>query len=66
VSEALPELLDAKALQQEMGITRAAAEKVMRHVPIVRIPGLRKTYCRRVDVERKLEEWTFGKDQVPA
>jgi len=66
VTDWLPELLDAKALQRELGVTRAAAEAIMRAVPVVSIPGLRKTYCRRVDVARLLEERTFAKDQVPA
>jgi len=66
VSDRLPELLDAKALQAELGVTRAAAEAIMRAVLVVSIPGLRKTYCRRADVARLLEERTFAKDQVPA
>jgi len=62
----LPELLDAKALQAELGVTRAAAEAIMRRVPVVQIEGLRKTYCRRTDVARYLDSRTFAKDQVPA
>jgi hypothetical protein len=50
VSEHLPELLDAKHLQAELGITRAAAEVIMRQLPIVTIEGLRKIYVRRADV----------------
>jgi hypothetical protein len=66
VSERLPELLDAKALQAELGVTRAAAEALMRKVPIVLIEGLRKVYVRRGDVARYLEARTFAKDEVPA
>jgi hypothetical protein len=66
VSEPLPELLDAKALQRELGVTRAAAEKIMQALPIVQIPGLRKVFVRRPDVEQLLERCTFSKDQVPA
>jgi hypothetical protein len=66
VSERLPELLDAKALRAELGISRAAAEAIMRLVPSVVIPGLRKSYCRREDVRRLLEERTFEKDRVVA
>ena len=65
MSEPLPELLDVKALRAELGVSRAAAETIMRLVPVVVIPGLRKTYCRRADVARLLEERTFGKDEVP-
>jgi hypothetical protein len=66
VSEALPELLDAKRLQAELGVTRASAEAVMRQLPVVQIPGLRKSYVRRDDVAALLERSTFTKDQVPS
>jgi hypothetical protein len=66
VSEPLPELLDAKHLAAELGVTRAAAEAIMRRLPVVSIEGLRKTYVRRADVRRYLEERTFAKDEVPA
>ena len=66
VSDHLPHLLDCKGLQLEHGVTRAAADKIMEPLPEVRLPGLRKRYVRRSDVERLLEEHTFGKDQVLA
>ncbi len=66
MSDLLPKLLDAKHLAGELGITRAAAEKMMQSLPIVQVPGLRKVYVRRSDVERLLEACTFAKDQVPA
>jgi hypothetical protein len=66
VSEPLPQLLDAKALQAELGVTRAAAEAIMRQLPTVQLPGLRKVYVRRSDVARLIEERTFSKDDVPA
>ena len=66
LTEPLPQLLDAKALQAELGITRAAAEKIMVNLPIVQVPGLRKVYVRRPDVEALLETCTFAKDEVPA
>jgi hypothetical protein len=65
MSEPLPDLLDAKRLQAELGVTRAAAEKIMRQLPVVSIPGLRKVYVLRVDVQRLLDANTFAKDQVP-
>jgi hypothetical protein len=65
VSEQLPELLDVRRLRTELGISRAAAEAIMRVVPTVVIPGLRKSFCRRRDVERLLEQVTYAKDQVP-
>jgi hypothetical protein len=66
VSEPLPELLDAKALRAELGVTRAAAEAIMRRLPVVQIEDLRKTYVRRSDVAAYLERRTFTNDQVPA
>jgi hypothetical protein len=39
VSEPLPELLKVNGLA-ELGVTRAAAEAVMRHLPVVQIEGL--------------------------
>jgi hypothetical protein len=65
VSEPLPQLLDAKGLQAELGITRAAAQKVIEQLPVVQLPGLRKVYVRRPDVERLLAEHTYEKNQVP-
>jgi hypothetical protein len=62
----LPQLLDCKALQAELGITRAAAEAVMRQLDIVQIEDLRKTYVKRKDVLAYLEARTFSKDQVAA
>lgn len=62
---ALPELLDAKALRDELGVTRAAAEAIMRRLPVVQVEGLRKVYVRRADVARYLDEHTFLNHQVP-
>ena len=61
----LPQLLDVKALRAELGVTRAAAEKLMRRLPVVQIEGLRKTYVRRGDVAAYLEARTFSNGQVP-
>jgi hypothetical protein len=66
VTDRLPELLDVKALRAELGVSRAAAEAIVRRLPIVQIEDLRKTYVRREDVRRYLEERTFTKDEVPA
>jgi len=66
VTERLPELLDAKRLKGELGVTRAAAEKIMRQLPSVQIEGLRKVYVRRGDVQRLIDTRTFAKDEVPA
>ncbi len=66
MSERLPELLDVKALQAELGITRAAAEAIMRQLPVVQFEGLRKVYVRRQDVARLIEARTFAKTEVAA
>jgi hypothetical protein len=65
VSQPLPQLLDAKHLAAELAVTRAAAEKIMVKLPIVQVPGLRKVYVRRPDVEKLLEACTFAKDEIP-
>jgi hypothetical protein len=65
VTERLPELLDAKGLMAELRVTRAVAEKVMRQLPVVTFPDVRKVYVRRSDVARLIEARTFSKDQVP-
>jgi len=66
VSDPLPELLDAKRLQAELGVTRAAAEAIMRRLPVVQFQGLRKTYVKRADVAAYVEARTFAKDAVPS
>ena len=66
VSDRLPELLDAKALRAELGITRAAAEAIMRRLPVVQIEELRKVYVRRSDVASYLDARTFEKQEVPS
>jgi hypothetical protein len=64
VSEPLPELLDAKRLQAELGVTRAAAEAIMRKLPAIHFEDLRKTYVTRASVAVLIEERTFSKDAV--
>ena len=65
MTDRLPEL-DCRRLMVETGLTRAAAERLMRNVPTVQIEGLRKTYVRRSDVAAYLEARTFEKTEVPA
>lgn len=54
--ERLPRLLDCRHLREELGISRAAAEAIMRSLPVIEPPGLRKVYVRRADVLRFLED----------
>lgn len=63
---ALPQLLDAKRLAAELGVTRSAAEAIMRKLPTVNIDGLRKVYVRRDHVQELIEKRTFGKDEIPS
>jgi len=67
MSGLLPELLDARKLAGELGVTRAVAEKVMRSLPVVEFPGIRKVYVRRDHLADYLDrctspgEWRFVK-----
>lgn len=54
----LPKLIDCRGLMDELGVKRNVAEKIMRAVPKVTVDGVRKTYVRRADVARYLEERT--------
>lgn len=54
----LPRLLDQRGIAEELGVTRAAAERIMQQVPKVHVKGLRKVYVKRDDVMRMLEEGT--------
>lgn len=54
----LPELLDCAKLARELGVTRSAAEAIMRRLPKVHPDGLRKVYVRRADVAAYLERAT--------
>jgi hypothetical protein len=66
VSERLPQLIDCKRLQDELGVKRATAEAIMRQLPVVQLPDLRKVFVRRSDVAALLERCTYANDQVPA
>ena len=54
----LPRLIDQRGIAEELGVTRAAAEKIMQQVPKVHVPGLRKVYVMREDVVRVIEAGT--------
>lgn len=66
MSERLPELLDAKALQTELGITRSTAEAIMRRLPVVQLDCARKVFVKRSDVAAYIEAMTFQQDEVPS
>jgi hypothetical protein len=50
--------MDCRAIMAELGVKRATAEAIMRQIPKVQLPGLRKVFVYRRDVEQLLEECT--------
>ena len=54
----LPKLVSCRQIQEELGVTRATAEAVMRQLEKIRFPGSRRVYVRRRDVDRLIEEST--------
>ena len=58
VAERLPRLIDRRGIADELGVTKAAAERIMRQLPKVHIAGLRKVYVKRDDVRRLIEQGT--------
>jgi len=55
----LPGLIDQKHLGQELGVGHGTVEAIFRQVPVVAIPGHRKVFVRRTDVERFLSQHTY-------
>ncbi|MCY4087079.1 MAG: hypothetical protein OXG37_09420 [Actinomycetia bacterium] len=54
----LPGLITCQQIQEELGVTRAAAESVMRQLKKIRFPGSRRVYVRHDDVRRQIEQST--------
>jgi hypothetical protein len=54
----LGKLMDCATVQRELGISRKAAEAIMRKLPKVEFEGLRKVYVKRADVERLIADRT--------
>ncbi len=52
------ELVDNAAIRRWLGVTEAAADAMMRRVPKVNLPDLRKVYVRRRELERLIDENT--------
>ena len=59
VTVSLPGLLDRKTLADELGVTRATVDAIFRALPVVALPGLRKPFVRRADVQALLEQHTY-------
>jgi hypothetical protein len=51
-------LLDARAVMRKLGVTRAAAERIMRRLPLVTPEELRKVYVRADDLAEYLDRCT--------
>jgi hypothetical protein len=60
VTQQLPKLIDCAGLQRELGVKRATAEAIMRQLPKVQVPGVKKVYVRRRDVDELLEKNTVA------
>jgi hypothetical protein len=54
------ELVDNAAIRRWLGVTEAAADAMMRRVPKVNLPDLRKVYVRRRELERLIDEHTHA------
>lgn len=52
----LPELIDTRTIAEELGVNRGVAEALMRRLPKQEIPGCRRLFVRRTDVERLLAQ----------
>jgi hypothetical protein len=48
-------LYDCARLSRELGISRRAAEAIMRQVPKQHVPDLKKVYVRGADVQQFLD-----------
>jgi hypothetical protein len=58
VSAALPSLMDCAAIMRELGVKRATAEAIMRKIPKVDDPDIRKVFVKRADVLAWVEQNT--------
>jgi hypothetical protein len=52
---ALPRLIDAKGIAQELGVTRAVARSMIDQLSQVRVPGVRKVYVTREELAALIE-----------
>jgi hypothetical protein len=49
---------------ESLGFGRRAVDALVRACPVVAIPGVRRTYVRKADVEAYLESHTYTDDEV--
>lgn len=66
MTEQKSKLIDRKRLMTEYGFTGSSADRLIRdeRVRTVHLPGERKTYIVRADVDRIVDEHTYAKDRV--
>lgn len=57
-------LLDRKAIASDYGLRRVDVDRVFRTLPVVALPGSRKVYVRRADLEQLLAECTYDGGRV--
>lgn len=62
-SRRAPEYLDRLAVRA-MGFKRQDADRIFRALPVVSLPGARKCYVRRADLEALLSDHTYRGDRV--
>lgn len=55
MSAVLPELIDVRGIQEEMGVKRTVAERIIENIPKQEIPGVRRLLVRRSDVQKFLD-----------
>jgi hypothetical protein len=56
MSAALPELVDVRGIQEELGVKRTVAERIIEQIPKQEIPGVRRLLVRRSDVQKFLDD----------
>jgi hypothetical protein len=59
-----PALLDRAAVRRHLGLTRVDVERLFRELPVVSLPGSRKVYVRRDDLEAYLRTHTYDSGRV--
>ncbi len=52
-----PRLIDRAGLRAELGVSAATADRIFRLLPTVKIPGVRREWIERSDLDAALERW---------
>lgn len=59
-----PALLDRAGVRRHLGLTRVDVERVFRELPVVSLPGSRKVYVRRADLDALVSAHTYAPGDV--